>query len=46
MISLKLTKIGNSLGFVLPREAAQRLKVEKGHHLPDRGSRRVSPGFL
>ena len=30
MISMKLTKIGNSLGFVLPREAAQRLKVEKG----------------
>jgi len=33
MISLKLTKIGNSLGFVLPREAAQRLKVEKGDTL-------------
>ena len=30
MISLKLTQIGNSVGFVLPREAAQRLKVEKG----------------
>jgi len=30
MISLKLTQIGNSLGFVLPKEAASRLKVEKG----------------
>ena len=30
MIALKLTKIGNSLGFVLPREATQRLKLEKG----------------
>jgi len=30
MISMKLTKIGNSLGFILPREAAERLKVEKG----------------
>lgn len=30
MIAMKLTKIGNSLGFVLPREAAERLKVEKG----------------
>ena len=30
MISLKLMKIGNSLGVVLPKEAASRLKVEKG----------------
>jgi putative addiction module antidote len=30
MISLKLTQIGNSVGFVLPKEAAARLKVEKG----------------
>jgi len=30
MIPLKLTQIGNSLGFVLPKEAASRLKVEKG----------------
>jgi putative addiction module antidote len=30
MISLKLTQIGNSLGFILPKEAASRLKVEKG----------------
>ena len=30
MISLKLTRIGNSVGFVLPKEAASRLKVEKG----------------
>ena len=33
MFALKLTKIGNSLGFVLPKEAAQRLKVEKGDTL-------------
>jgi len=30
MIPLKLMQIGNSLGFVLPKEAASRLKVEKG----------------
>ena len=30
MISMKLTQIGNSVGFVLPKEAAARLKVEKG----------------
>jgi putative addiction module antidote len=30
MISLKLTQIGNSLGFVLPKEAVARLNVEKG----------------
>lgn len=30
MISLKLTKVGNSVGFVLPREAATRMKLEKG----------------
>ncbi|HTW58194.1 MAG TPA: AbrB/MazE/SpoVT family DNA-binding domain-containing protein [Terriglobales bacterium] len=30
MISLKLTQIGNSLGFVLPKEAALRLNLEKG----------------
>jgi putative addiction module antidote len=30
MITLKLTQIGNSLGFVLPKEAAARLDVEKG----------------
>jgi len=30
MISLKLMQIGNSVGFVLPKEAAARLKVEKG----------------
>jgi putative addiction module antidote len=51
MIAMKLTKIGNSLGFVLPREAAQRLKVEKGDtlYLTDApgGFRLVSydPGF-
>jgi len=30
MISMKLTQIGNSVGFVLPKEAAARMKVEKG----------------
>ncbi|MGA8428401.1 MAG: AbrB/MazE/SpoVT family DNA-binding domain-containing protein [Candidatus Sulfotelmatobacter sp.] len=30
MLSLKLMQIGNSVGFVLPKEAAARLKVEKG----------------
>jgi putative addiction module antidote len=30
VISLKLTQIGNSLGFVLPKEATARLKLEKG----------------
>lgn len=30
MLSLKLMQIGNSVGFVLPKEAASRLKVEKG----------------
>ena len=30
MITLKLMQIGNSIGFVLPKEAASRLNVEKG----------------
>ena len=30
MISLKLMQVGNSVGFLLPKEAAARLKVEKG----------------
>lgn len=30
MYALKLTQIGNSVGFVLPKEAAARLKIEKG----------------
>ena len=29
-ISLKVTKIGNSLGLILPKEAANALNVEKG----------------
>lgn len=33
MISLKLTKIGNSYGMVLPKEALARLKVEQGDAL-------------
>ncbi len=40
MIKLKITKIGNSLGVVLPKEALARLKVEQGNsvfltELPD-----------
>ena len=30
MIALKVRKVGNSLGVVLPREALDRLKVEEG----------------
>lgn len=30
MVPLKLVQIGNSVGFILPKEAAARLKVEKG----------------
>jgi putative addiction module antidote len=33
MIKLKITKIGNSLGVVLPKEALSRLKVEQGDAL-------------
>jgi putative addiction module antidote len=32
-MALKLTQIGNSVGFVLPKEALARLKVEKGDTL-------------
>ena len=30
MLALKIISVGNSLGLVLPKEAAARLKVEKG----------------
>ena len=30
MIALKLTRVGNSTGVVLPREVLTRLKVDKG----------------
>ena len=30
MIKLRITKIGNSLGVVLPKEALARLKVDQG----------------
>jgi putative addiction module antidote len=33
MLKLKVTKIGNSLGVVLPKEALARLKVEQGDSL-------------
>ena len=33
MIKLKITKIGNSLGVVLPKEALARLKVDQGDSL-------------
>ncbi len=47
-IELKLRKVGNSLGVVLPKEALAHLKVEEGQALyltetPD-GGYRVTPG--
>jgi putative addiction module antidote len=33
MIRLKVTTIGNSVGVVLPKEALQRLRVDKGDTL-------------
>lgn len=33
MIELKVRKVGNSLGLVLPREAVSHLKVEEGSRL-------------
>jgi putative addiction module antidote len=30
MLAFKLTTVGNSVGFILPKEAQSRLKVEKG----------------
>jgi putative addiction module antidote len=33
MFSLKLTRIGNSLGLILPKEVLARLKVEKGDEI-------------
>lgn len=44
MLPLKIRKIGNSLGIVLPKEALSRLKVEEGESLyltesPDGGYR-------
>ena len=30
MLALKVTQVGNSVGLVLPKEAADRLKVGKG----------------
>ena len=33
MASLKVTRIGNSLGVMLPREIAERMKIEKGDEL-------------
>lgn len=47
MLDLKVRKVGNSLGVVLPREAASRMKVNEGDTLfltesPD-GGYRISP---
>jgi len=47
MLSLKVRKVGNSLGVVLPREAASRMKVHDGDTLfltetPDGGYRITS----
>ncbi len=44
MVELKVRKVGNSLGVVLPREMALRLDVQEGSKLfvteaPDRGYR-------
>ena len=44
MLPLKVRKVGNSLGIVLPKEALARLKVEEGESLyltesPDGGYR-------
>ncbi len=33
MLDLKVRKVGNSLGLVLPREVLSRLKVEEGDRL-------------
>ena len=33
MASLKVTRIGNSLGVILPKEITDRLKLEKGDEL-------------
>jgi putative addiction module antidote len=33
MATLKVTQIGNSLGVILPKEIAAKLKVEKGDEL-------------
>jgi putative addiction module antidote len=33
MLAFKLTTVGNSEGFILPREARERLKVQKGDTL-------------
>ena len=33
MLELKVRKIGNSLGVVLPKEAASRLKADEGDRL-------------
>jgi putative addiction module antidote len=33
MLTLKVTKIGNSLGVILPKEALARLKIDQGDSL-------------
>lgn len=43
---LKVTRVGNSLGVILPKEAAQQLNVEAGDHLfltPSPDGFRVTP---
>ena len=47
MLHLKVRKVGNSLGFVLPREAADRMHVQEGDTLylteaPD-GGYKITP---
>jgi len=46
LVVLKVTRVGNSLGVILPKEAAQQLNVEAGDRLfltPAPGGYRVTP---
>jgi putative addiction module antidote len=46
MVVLKVTRVGNSLGVILPKEAAQQLNVEVGDQLfltPSPGGYRITP---
>lgn len=46
MTVLKVTRVGNSLGVILPKEAAQHLNVEAGDQLfltPAPGGYRITP---
>jgi putative addiction module antidote len=46
MLKLKLTRIGSSVGVILPKEALSRLKVEKGDSVfltEDKDGFRITP---